>query len=309
LLLASLALTGCQKDAGSSPESGESSESASQDEAAEDGDWESNGFSVGKLKIIAASNIYSNPEATKPEELTKQLTAALEATPSYNEDAAPLYGSITYDARTTSAASAERSRDVVLFGDLRRKGDDDPTAKYTSEVLVRSEPGSDETYADVTKEAVKQFAERIDATIRIRGASAKGLTAILKSADETEKAKVTAIQQIRERQIDGTEPVLRDILAAKKGESDALRVAAAAALVELGDAESRPKILELAPTDSRDKNANLLPMIYILGDMGGQDVVTYLSTVADAHSSPQVRQVAKEAVDKAVESTALKAPK
>ncbi len=290
----------CQKDAGSS--GAETTEDAVE-ESQPDKDFATDGFSIGKIKIVAAANIYSNPDATKPDELQKLIETKLKEQASYDEDAGPLSGSLTYDARTSTAPGGKKSRDVVLFGDLRRKGDDDPTAKYTAEIMVRSQPGSDETYADLTADAVQQFAERVDAQIRIRGASAEALTNILESDTESQKAKVSAIQQIRERQIEGTEPVLRKLL---DGDDGSIKVAASAALVRLGDSESRPKILEIAQNFSRDKDPNFLPMLYILGDMGGQEVVTYLTTVSEAHSSPAVRQVAKEAVDKAIKSTVTK---
>jgi hypothetical protein len=309
LLALATGLAACEKDAGTSaPGSVESSDEAEEADESSDRDWSTDGFSVGKLKIVAASSVYSNPEAVKPDALEEQIEAALEKTQAHDDDAAPIYGSITYDARTSTTVDGEKTRDIVLFGELRRKGDSDPTTKYSAEILIRSEPGSDKTFETITADAVQQFAERIDAAVRIRGAKKDDLVAILESSKESNRAKTAAIQQIRERQIAGTEPILRDMLAAKNGEPDELRVASAAALVRLGDDASRADILELAQTYSRDQNANMLPMIYILGDMGGEEVVTYLTTVSEAHSSPAVRQVAKEALKEAIETTAKGLP-
>lgn len=303
LLVASLAasLAACEKDVGSVSDQATTAEdeAAEADESSAASDV---GYSVGRLKIIAAANVYNNPEASKPDELEKMLAAALEKTASFDDSAPELGGTITYDARTSPNIDGGTNRDVVLFGDLRRKGDD-ITTKYTAEVLVRDDVSeSDGSYASLTKEAVTQFAEKIDAQMRIIGAGKEALIAVLESESESEKARIIAIQEIREREITGTEEILRGIL---DGDNDTLKVPASAALVRLGDDASRAKILELAQNFSRDRNPNFLAMIYILGDMGGEEVITYLDTVAKAHSSTAVRQVAREAVDKAVKRKAM----
>lgn len=306
LLLSTLlltALTACEKDAASGDS--DTSKAAQTDEAAEAESNEASaeaGFSVGKIRIIPASNVYSNPDAIKPEELQEMLEEALESTASYDSGAPALGGTLTYDARTSKNIDGVESRDVVLFGDMRREGDD-PTTKYTAEILLRSDTSEDggDSYTELTEDAVEQFAQRIDGQLRIKGANVETLVAVLKSTDESDKAKVAAIHEIREREVTGTEPELRTILS---GDDDSLKVAAAAALVKLGDTESHADILELAQTYSRDKNPNFLSMLYILGDMGGDEVITYLDTVAEAHPSAAVRQIARESVEKAIKKKA-----
>ena len=40
-------------------------------------------------------------------------------------------------------------------------------------------------------------------------------------------------------------------------------------------------------------------MLHILGDLGGDEVITYLEAVSEGHSAPAVRAVASEALKEA----------
>lgn len=287
----------CEKDAASSASTDESGMEAATESETSDEAAQARGYSVGKLRIVAGSNVFSNPEVLKPEALEGLLEETLEETNSYDSGAPELSGTVTYDARAAKDVNGRQIRDVVLFGELRRKGDD-PTSKFSAKVVLSSDVESENvSHDELTRRAAERFAQQIDAQIRINGAEKATLIEVLRSSKESDKAKLTAVQEIREREIAGTEVELRKLL---NGDDDSLKAPAAAALVKLGDAESHDQILEVAQQFSRDKNPSLLPMLYILGDIGGPEVITYLDTLADAHPVPEVRQVAKEAVQKAV---------
>lgn len=141
---------------------------------------------------------------------------------------------------------------------------------------------------------IASIADQISAQATIVVAGADELAAILSDDDATDTRYLMAIQEIRERRLEDAIPDVRPFLAPER--SSKLRTAAAATLVQLGDEESRSDIIKVAEDLSRDKDPQYVPMLHILADLGGPEVVTYLQTVADAHGAPAVRQVAAEAL-------------
>lgn len=117
--------------------------------------------------------------------------------------------------------------------------------------------------------------------------------ALLEDPEADPEAQLRAIQELRDQDATGAAPALRPFL---EHELSPLRVAAAAALVALDDRPSHPQILKLAEDLSRDRDPQYVPTLFIVADMGTPEAREYLSTVAEAHPAPAVRQVAGDAL-------------
>lgn len=251
-------------------------------------------FSVA-LKVSGSQEVFQMKDAPKPEAVQAHLKSAIEETPAFAPDGPrKLEGMVTYDIK---ALPDDKGYDVVLLGTLNS-----PHANFNAGVNVQS---TDKGYvgqplSGVVDGAVAEFARRIGAQARVIGGDNANLKTILENPDEPDSARLMAIQEIRERRATEHTEVVRKYLAPEYDVK--LRLAAAATLVSMGDEKSRADILKVAEDFSRDRNPQFVPMLHILGDLGGPEVMTYLSAVADGHSAPAVREVAKEVLEKAQEN-------
>lgn len=290
LLLAFLVAGGCDKSNSDGTEPSQTQQAPNDEKGSEEAP--TGKFSL-KLKVSGTAETYQIEGALKPEEMQSALEAALYAQEAF-EKGGPreLTGTVTYDVKTLP--DGEAGHEVVLFGALNS-----PSANFSAGVQHQS---TDETWAGqplgaMIEGAAEKFATQIGAQARVVGGDDDALFAILQNTEEPEPARLMAIQEIRERGLTQHIEELRKYLDAEQPEQ--LRLAAAAALVSLGDKESRTEIIKLAEDMSRDRNPKYVPMLHILGDLGGEEVTTYLETVAEAHSAPAVRTVAEEALKKA----------
>lgn len=286
-LAALVAAAGCE-NADKAQKSAQN-EATSTDEASSEGDGTTTGpFVIEAIKVNGSQATFKLEGAPKPDELEKKLRTALEASPAFTaQGPRKVKGTITYEARPLPSNGGW---DVVLLGGFRRSDamlDAGVNFKSTDEGL------GELALPQLVDRAVEEFSNRIIAQARVVGASAEVLTEILR-ADEHPKTHLLAIQEIRERKVAPAAQAVRPFLSAETPAE--LRTAAAAALVAVGDEESRPKILAVAEDFSRDRNAQFLPLLQILADMGGSEVETYLGAVAEGHASPEVRMVAEEAL-------------
>lgn len=248
-------------------------------------------FSV-TLKVSGTAEVYQREGAPKPEEVEKRLVDALYATDPFAADGArALEGTVTYDVKSLPD---EGGTEVVMFGALNS-----PDANFNAGVNNQStdEQWKNLPLAEMVHGAIDQFTSQIITQARVVGGDAATLLAILENEEEPEPARLMAIQEMRERKLVQDIPALRKYL--QSGTPEKLRLAAAAALVSLGDTESRTEILEVAEELSRERDPRYVPMLHILGDLGGDEVITYLEAVAEGHAAPAVRDVAAEALNKA----------
>ena len=77
-----------------------------------------------------------------------------------------------------------------------------------------------------------------------------------------------------------------------------LKIAVAAALTAFRDEESYSKIIGIAEELSRNRNPQLMPLLYMIGDMGTDESRTYLKAVADGHSDANAQRIAAEVLSR-----------
>lgn len=285
LLLLALAPFGCDKADGGA-------QSAASEEAAERaGEEPTSGAFAVTLKVSGTQAVFQ-AEVPKPDEVAAQITAELYKSDVFAADGPrKLEGTVMYDIQQLPD---DAGMEVMLIGGLRS-----PNAKFDAGVNFQS---SDEAWqgkspTEIVGGATAEFAERIVAQARVIGGDDATLAKILTGDDEPLDARLMAIQEVRERRLPDLIPQVKPYL--DEAHDPALRLAAAATLVSLGDTSARAEILQLAETFSRDRDPRIVPLLHILGDLGGDEVVMYLQTVADAHSAEAVRTVAGEALKKA----------
>ncbi len=244
-------------------------------------------FSIGKLDVKPSVGVFKAEGAPKPEEVQARLEAKLYESDAF-EKGGPreLSGSVMYDIRKT-----DDGWDVMLGG-----GVGSPNARFQAGVGQKStgEGNADKSVAELVNGSVDEMAKQIARQAGVLASDVDGLVAVLEREGAEADEKIVAIQELRERRAKEAIPSLRKQLDPENPSN--LRTAAAATLVQLGDTESRNEIVRVAEDLSRDKDPQYVPMLHILADLGGQEVETYLRTVADAHPAPAVRAVASEAL-------------
>ena len=287
LTICTLAMfAGCDK-----PDSSQAPSEADQ-ASKEGGEASSQKFSA-TLKVSGTQATYETEGALKPEEVQKRLLDAIHATDAFAPDGGrKLQGRVTYDIKPLEGG--EEGYDLVLLGNL---GATD--AAFQAGVNYRS---NDEKFrgkpvAEMVEAAIDSFATRIGGQARVLGGSDKVLGEILANTDEPEEARLMAIQEIRERKVTDHLEIVRAQLK-DAGQPGKIRLASAATLASLGDEASRAEILALAEHFSRERDPQFVPMLHILGDLGGDEVRTYIEAVADGHAAPAVRDVARDVLTK-----------
>ncbi|MEZ4459311.1 MAG: HEAT repeat domain-containing protein [bacterium] len=279
VLVVLVAACDSQKPAEQAPQSAAQT-SAQTDEAPQSGP-----MTLTKFKLIASQRTYQTEGAPKPEALEAQIILKLNNSPGFvPQGGQEASGSATYEVKVTP----ERS-EVLMFGGIKTKADQ--ARGLQAEILVSDADIENKALDKIAEVAVDRFVGRVSAQARVAHASDAEMATLL---DEPE-ARLVALQEIRDRRLRDTTPKIRALLQ----DTDArVQVAAAAALVAFEDTESYGAVIGLAETFSRDRNPQLLPLIYIIADMPTDEAKTYLQTLADAHEVEAVRKVAKEALDK-----------
>lgn len=252
---------------------------------AEDEGPQTGPLTVKDFRLVASQNAYQTPGAPKPEALEAQIVLALNNSAGFLATGGrQATGSVTYEIKVS-----EGKTEVMLFGGIKASGSDARGLK--AEILVTDADTEDKSAEAVANEAVSRFVKRIAAQAEVEQASDEEIVGLLDSAD----ARLVAIQEIRDRRLRDTTPRLRDLLL----DADAqVRVSTAAALVAFEDAESYSNIIKVTEELSRDRNPQLMPMIYVVADIKTGEAKTYLQTLADAHPVEAVRKVAAEALAK-----------
>lgn len=170
--------------------------------------------------------------------------------------------------------------DTSVFGELK------------AEVVVRDADIDDRRVPSLVEEARRRFVKRVGAAAKVKSANDQEILAVL-SGDDDNATKLIAVQEARDRRIEGSVPLVRPLLNAR---DERLQVAAAAMLVSMKDEESYSDVIRITEDFSRDANPQMLPMLYIVADLKTPESRTYLQAVAEGHDSPNVRKVAKEAL-------------
>ena len=260
-------------------------QSAAQTAAQADNAPKTGPMTLTKFKLIASQRTYQTEGAPKPEALEAQIMLKLNNSPGFvPQGGQEATGSATYEVKVTP----ERS-EILMFGGIKTKADQ--ARGLQAEILVSDADIENKALDKIAEVAVDRFVGRVSAQARVAHATDAEMATLLDEPD----ARLVALQEIRDRRLRDTTPKIRTLLT----DTDArVQVAAAAALVAFEDTESYRAVVGLAETFSRDRNPQLLPLIYIIADIPNDEAKTYLQTLADAHEVEAVRQVAKEALGK-----------
>jgi hypothetical protein len=240
---------------------------------------------------MGSQGVYRLEDAPKPEAVHDKLIDAIAARELFGRSGKQqVDGSFTYDVRKLD----DGGWDLMIVGGVRTHN-----ARFDGGVNYRSsdERWKGKSLEEMVDAAVKAVAGKLDAQAHVLGTDVDGLITILQDEKEPEEAHLLAIQEVRERSARKATENVKPFL--DSSHSSKLRVAAAATLVGLGDETVRADVLKVAEELSRDRDPQYVPMLHILADLGGPEVITYLETVADGHPAPAVREVAKEALDEA----------
>jgi hypothetical protein len=111
-------------------------------------------------------------------------------------------------------------------------------------------------------------------------------------AVETGDLRIEAIRAVAQRRLTSEVPALLKLLS---DEDEAVRDAALGALVELHD---RRAVSELAKQRSMRDRREMRKILDAIAMLGGQEAADYLAFVADTHEDEEIRQMAKQALDR-----------
>ena len=196
---------------------------------------------------------------------------------------------LTIWVRMTSERRDDREpqkvrRAIGLEAELREVSSDTRLTAEALEVrVVRSSAPSD---AHMRKTLERVFS-RLGISARLARAQAGPLIKALEGDDAF--AQAVAIQVIKDRRVIETREALERLLNRDTlSTPGALRVASA--LEVIGDERSSSSIID---TISKHRSA-AIPLIFLLGRIGGRQAQAYLFTVKSGHSNPKVRAAAEE---------------
>lgn len=250
-------------------------------------------FGIGKIRVIGSQGVYKlGDDVPEPADVREKLVAAIEDQPLFaSSGEQTVDGQFTYDVRKAE----DGAWDMMIVGSVRTDN-----ARFDGGINYKSsdERWKGKSLQQMVDAGATSVAEKLDAQAHVLGSDTDEIIAILQDADEPEEAHLLAIQEVRERSARNATEQVKPFLNDPK-HSSKLRVAAAATLVGLGDETVRADVLKLAEQLSRDRDPQYVPVLHILADLGGPEVITYLEAVAEGHSAPAVRAVASEALEAA----------
>jgi hypothetical protein len=111
-------------------------------------------------------------------------------------------------------------------------------------------------------------------------------------AVETGDLRIEAIRAVAQRRLTSEVPSLLSLLS---DDDETVRDAALGALVELGD---RRAVTELAKQRSMRDRREMRKILDAIATLGGQEASDYLAFVADTHEDEEIREMAKQALDR-----------
>jgi len=252
-------------------------------------------FAIDKLQINASQRVYKTKGLPSPDDVRDEVHDKLMASPAFDPGGTrKLSGAVTYDVRKFNDPKAGPVDDVAIIVALAEKGDGEgPHARLQGTANVRATDlkSKNPPTKTVVDRAVTDAVDAVITHAHISAASDAELVEIIKNEKESERTHLVAIQEARERQPDGGAAAIRPYL---KSDDASLQVAASAALVKYGDKDSYSDIIKLAETMSRNKNRRLVPLIHVIGEMDSPEGQTYLEALAEGHSAPMIRKIARE---------------
>ncbi len=261
---------------------------------AESGKTVEDAIKFANVRVTASQTTLRMEGSPKPKDVEKQLVDELYKLSFFDEDGDVSANiSVTYDIREITKRDGTKALDAVVFGDIKTVGLEQQR-RFKSEVRTGNAVGETKNATEMIASAVTKFVQQIDAQAQVESATPEQLVKLIEEGN-TVTAKKMAIQEARERQVKEAIPSLRKSL---EDEDTGVKIAASGALVTLSDGESYSKIIKVAEDLSRDKNPDILALVYLIGQMGTDESRTYLEALAGAHPAAPVREAAKNALAK-----------
>lgn len=194
------------------------------------------------------------------------------------------------DRADPEAPARRRHRAIGVGVELRRLGDGPGPGVLAAEALEsESVPASAEPQALFLR-AIDTVMERLAVSAELSSADPAKLGEALAEGDD--HARATAVQVIRERQMVELRPALEArMLADQTGPREVMQIAGA--LGSLQDPEAAGAII-----DAISRHPELtVPLLFVLGELGGREAEAYLLTVEAGHERAPVRSAARDALD------------
>ncbi len=250
-------------------------------------------IAIASLKVLGSQSTMLHEGAPSSDQVKEAVEDALYDTEAFSEDGErKAQGSLTYDIRSIDKKDGNAAVDVAIFGDLMVR---DEPIELSAKVIVGNDENPNASVRDLVNKAVSGLALQLDGQARVMDSEDGELLDFIADEDEDASARLAAVQQARDRRLTGAASTIEPLL---EDDDERLRVAAAAALVAFKKQETYSKVIGVAERFSRDRNPQLMPLLYIVGDMNTDESKTYLKTVAEAHSEPTVRKIAEEALNR-----------
>jgi hypothetical protein len=151
-------------------------------------------------------------------------------------------------------------------------------------------PDPNGVYTSLVKRVMGDLLKGLLARVRLRHSDLQTLIAALGSPEaEVRLGAITAAAERRER---GAVPALLERLA---DPVDVVRDRALGALVEIGDRRAVKALTKQTKFQDLD---GMHKIIDAIGSLGGEEARSYLEFVASGHEEPDIREQAKEALDR-----------
>lgn len=145
----------------------------------------------------------------------------------------------------------------------------------------------------LTAAATTTCASSLDGQLRLARASDEELPKLLEEGLVGAAAQI-GLQRAREANNPAAAKPARAYLSHHNPQ---LVLAAAGALVQLKDKEAAAPMIEAATQLSAANNLrDLRALLYLLGELGGQQVIPYLEAVATGHANPEIKESAAQAL-------------
>jgi HEAT repeat protein len=261
---------------------------------------------LGPVAVLDLTPPDAIPAAARvnPETLTRELRTRLTS--------AGVFGPPVTDAGTTDPVARVRAelaleevqadgkgagRAVIRFRvDVRPA--DGVSAHWTEDVQAGSEtafaltppPDRKALFAKLASRTLDDLATGYLSRQRLWRGSADDVRSAL--AVETGDLRIEAIRAVAARHLTSEVPSLLKLLS---DDDETVRDAALGALVELKD---RRAVSELAKQRSMRDRREMRKILDAIAMLGGQEAADYLGFVADTHEDEEIRQMAKQALDR-----------
>ncbi len=167
------------------------------------------------------------------------------------------------------------------------------------ERVVGDAPGAKErsSAAALMTRGIAECLDDLEGSIEVDRTADQGLAAILGRPGLPRAGALRALNRVREGKVTGALPGVRALL---KADDVQVVLSAASAAAALKDQEAGAAMVEAAELLSRGRRwPELVAMLTLLGDLGGEAAARYLEAVSEGHEDVEIKRVAAGALERA----------